>query len=231
MYENIIGVVGGMGSYATAHFFRELLDSFPAEKEWERPRIIVDNNCVMPSRVRAVLYGEEKEKLINSLSAAVNGLAALGCSKIILACITSHSFLKHLKISHPENLEIIDLLAATADAAKAENEIYICCTEGTTQLRLWDRYFEPDTRLVYPSSQELAELRQFIEAVKQNKITDETVAAFSAFIEDVPCGSVILGCTELPVLYKQKKHGLKPYKKQVYDPLQCGINDLKAGLA
>ena len=43
MEDYVIGIIGGMGSYATIDFFRRLVDAFPAEKEWERPRIIVDN--------------------------------------------------------------------------------------------------------------------------------------------------------------------------------------------
>ena len=39
--NDVIGVVGGMGSYATLNFFGRLLDAFPATKEWERPRIII----------------------------------------------------------------------------------------------------------------------------------------------------------------------------------------------
>ena len=45
-----IGILGGMGSYATCAIFQRLLDAFPAEKEWDRPRILIDNNCAMPSR-------------------------------------------------------------------------------------------------------------------------------------------------------------------------------------
>ena len=57
---NTIGILGGMGSYATVDLFRRLVDAFPAEKEWDRPRIIIDNNCTMPSRVRAILYNEKR---------------------------------------------------------------------------------------------------------------------------------------------------------------------------
>lgn len=39
----IIGLVGGMGSIATVDYFRRLIDAFPAQKEWDRPRIIIDN--------------------------------------------------------------------------------------------------------------------------------------------------------------------------------------------
>ena len=62
--EFIIGILGGMGTYATIHLFEQYAELFKAEKEWDRPRIIIDNNCTMPSRVRAVLYDENTDLLI-----------------------------------------------------------------------------------------------------------------------------------------------------------------------
>ena len=35
--EVAVGIVGGMGSYATVGFFKRLVDAFPARYEWERP--------------------------------------------------------------------------------------------------------------------------------------------------------------------------------------------------
>lgn len=226
MNDNVIGVVGGMGSYATAHFFRKLLDEFPAEKEWDRPRIVIDNNCVMPSRVRAILYGERMDELVTDLSKSVNDLVASGCKKLILACITSHYFLKQLKIEQPEQIEFIDLLESTASVVK-EKKLYICCTEGTTQTKLWNQYFDVDTELIYPSEEELKKLRFFIEVVKQNKITDDSVEEFEKFIQVLPCKNIILGCTELPVIYEYIKDKVLGTYKVIYDPLQCGINRLK----
>ena len=76
-YTETIGIVGGMGSYATLDFFRRILDAFPAEKEWDRPRIVIDNRCTMPSRVRAILYQEEKETIVKEMEDAVRGLLSL----------------------------------------------------------------------------------------------------------------------------------------------------------
>ena len=89
----VIGVLGGMGTYATINLFRQYAEVFPAEKEWERPRIVIDNRCTMPSRVRAFLYNENVEKLIDEMSDSMKHLVDSGCTKIILACNTSHLFL------------------------------------------------------------------------------------------------------------------------------------------
>lgn len=225
MVRHSIGVVGGMGSYATSYFFQKLLDEFPAEKEWERPRIIIDNNCIMPSRVRAILYNEDTAELTKALSQSINGLVTLGCNKIILACITSHYFFNRLEIEQPKSFEFINLLTATASVIK-EKEVYVYCTEGTAQVKLWDQYFH-ETCVIYPDDKTLQILRFFIEAVKQNKITEEIIEKFACFIDSSPHEAVILGCTELPVLYELAEPQMKLMKKNVYNPLQCGIEELK----
>ena len=89
MKENfVIGVLGGMGTFATIHLFRQYADVFPAEKEWDRPRIIIDNRCTMPSRVLAFLRHIKEEELIGQMSDSMQHLVDAGATRIILACNT-----------------------------------------------------------------------------------------------------------------------------------------------
>lgn len=53
-----VGILGGMGPYATVAFFKTLLEQTPAKKDWDHLRIIIDNNPHVPSRTRHALYGE-----------------------------------------------------------------------------------------------------------------------------------------------------------------------------
>ena len=62
MYQEAIGIIG-VGSVSTLDFFRRIVEAFPGEKEWDRPRIFIDNDCTMPSRDRAVLFNENVDKL------------------------------------------------------------------------------------------------------------------------------------------------------------------------
>ena len=94
--EFVIGVLGGMGTYATINMFDRYAGIFPAEKEWDRPRIIIDNNCTMPSRVRAILYKENVDILIEQMTDSIRGLIAAGATRIILGCNTSHVFLPYV---------------------------------------------------------------------------------------------------------------------------------------
>lgn len=74
----------------------------------------------------------------------------------------------------------------------------------------------------YPDAEGMARLREFIEAVKQNRVTGETKRAFSQFAEAQPGQCVLLGCTELPLLVEEG--GLK---WELVDPIACAIQYLK----
>ena len=102
MYQDVIGILGGMGSYATLHFFEAVLKAFPAQKEWDRPRVLIDNRCTMPSRVLAVLDGVKYDQLVEELTDSVRSLIRAGATKIILACNTSHCFLTDIYANVPE---------------------------------------------------------------------------------------------------------------------------------
>ena len=54
-----VGILGGINSYATAMFFKDMLDLTPEKENRNQIRIIIDNNPNIRSCSRAILYGEE----------------------------------------------------------------------------------------------------------------------------------------------------------------------------
>jgi len=57
--HKVIGVLGGMGPYATLLFYNNILRLTKADKDWEHVHVVIDNNTKIPSRTRALLYQEE----------------------------------------------------------------------------------------------------------------------------------------------------------------------------
>lgn len=231
MKNYVVGIVGGMGSYATVDFFKRLVDAFPAEKEWDRPRIIIDNNCTMPSRVRALLYGEKRTELESALTDSVSHMLEMGVSRIVFACNTSHCFIPAVTASIPESrsviLHIIDALGRDL-SAKGVSSVGLMATEGTIDSGIYTDTFAPyGISVTAPTEAEYSSLREFIEAVKQNAIDDEVAAKFKSFVDSFDEDCVIMGCTELPIMYRASvERGFAPDKK-IYDPLQTAIDIIK----
>lgn len=74
MYDKKIGVIGGFGAYATLGFYRRILEEFASESERNYPHIIMDNNFTMPSRTRALLYGDDYELIVRSISNSLKNM-------------------------------------------------------------------------------------------------------------------------------------------------------------
>ena len=137
-----IGVLGGMGTYASVHLFKQYADTFPAEKEWERPRIIIDNRCTMPSRVRAFLYNENVEQLVSEMTDSMKMLSDSGCTRIILACNTSHLFLPEIYRKAPElESKVINIVrnCVKTIADKNIHSVYILGSEGTIESGIYQK--------------------------------------------------------------------------------------------
>ncbi len=221
--EVTIGIVGGMGSYATVDFFRRLVDAFPARYEWERPRILIDNRCTMPSRVRAVLYGECRDELIRQLSESVENLVEGGSTHVFLACNTSHVFLDEMKSFAPRAADcVVDMIALlAADAARRGiARAFLLASEGTIASGIYQDRFAAEG--IEVSSADVAmqkRLRDFIEAVKQNKVDDAVISDFAEFVRGLEEPCVILGCTELPLLMDGEIEGVT-----MLDPMQAAID-------
>ncbi|MCD7858536.1 MAG: amino acid racemase [Clostridiales bacterium] len=230
MNNMVIGIIGGMGSYATVNFFKRLVDAFPGEKEWDRPRIILDNYCTMPSRVRAILYNENRNELVKDLSTATEHMIQCGVDYIVLACNTSHVFLPDIISNVPDSetkfINIIDSCAKELHEKKIAR-CGLIATEGTLDTCIYQSVFDGYSIAIdAPTKEQYGEIRYFIESVKQNKISEEVIDAFAKFIESFQNNYVILGCTELPILYQAcVERGCIPNKK-ICDPLQSTIKQL-----
>lgn len=193
-----IGVLGGMGSYATLHFFERLLDAFDVEKEWQRPRIIVDNNCVLPSRTRAILYDERRPELVSGMADSIRRLAGYDVDAIAMPCNTAHCFLPEVRAELSGEADVlVDMLGLVADAA-SKGTWTVLATEGTVATRVYEQYLSPaGVEVDYGDPDLQAESRSWIEVVKQKKPIDAD--AYYAFLRRAG-QRVVLGCTELSVL-------------------------------
>ena len=222
----VIGVLGGMGTYATINLFNEYADTFKAEKEWDRPRIIIDNRCTMPSRVRAYLYHEKVDELVNEMSESMEFLTKAGANRIILACMTSHLFLPKIYEKVPMlQGKVLNLIENCAKVINSDNikEIYLLGSEGTIDSKIFQNELDKYGIICNtPTEDDYNTLRDVIEAVKQNNYTLETQTKFLNLVNRSEY--VILGCTELPILYKRYKEGIKI--KKAYDPLKLAVEEL-----
>ena len=221
----VIGVLGGMGTYATVHLFQQYASIFKSEKEWDRPRIIIDNRCTMPSRVRAYLFNENVAQLIDEMVDSLKSLENAGCNRIILACNTAHLFLPKVYERLPElENKIVDIIDICIKHIIRDDiqKVYLIASEGTIESGVYQQKLG-GVECLTPEKTEYKLIRECIEAVKQNTYSEEKKRIFVDLVNRFD--SCILGCTELPILYEKYRNEVSC--KNVYDPILLGIKQLK----
>jgi len=148
----VVGVLG-VATNATVNFFEQWAKVFPAEKEWDRPRIIIDNNCTMPSRVRALLYNENFDLLVKQMTDSFRLLIQAGCSKVLIACNTAHVFLPSIYEKFPAAQSyVVNIIDNCASHLQSRGVKKICVRAGLNVLPRRPKNFRFCTTLLRLSS-------------------------------------------------------------------------------
>src|SRR2546427_7655001 len=90
MSQKVIGVLGGLGPWATLDFFEKILRLTPAKADQDHLRIIIDNNPKIPDRSPAIL-GEGEDPTPGLIATAQN-LQQAGADFLVIPCNTAHFF-------------------------------------------------------------------------------------------------------------------------------------------
>lgn len=93
--SKVIGILGGMGPLATADLFEKIIKNTPAKYDQDHPRIIIENNPKIPSRIKAVLAGTDDP--LPYMRRSAQSLERSGADFIIIPCHTAHFWIKELR--------------------------------------------------------------------------------------------------------------------------------------
>ena len=188
---------------------------------------MIDNRCTMPSRVRAFLYQEQTERLVDEMTESLCQLKASGCNRLILACNTSHIFLPKIYEKHPElEKSVVHIVNTCVDKVVKDGvkTIYLLGSEGTIDSGLYqDVLRQKGIKCLCPDPDEYSLLRDCIEAVKTHRYTDRDRRIFLDLI--TRNDATILGCTELPILYAM--YGNEASHMKIYDPVYLALQRIK----
>lgn len=173
------------------------------------------------------MYNENVEGLVSQMGDSLRHLMEAGATRIVLACNTSHLFLPRVYETVPEAEEkVVHIIRSCADALERDGirSTYLLGTEGTIDSHIYQDYLaEKGIECLAPSQDEYSSLRECIEAVKQDKYTDEVKKTFLGLVNRYD--TCILGCTELPIIYE--KYAADVTCKKIYDPLKIALEILK----
>ena len=203
MTEKVLGVLGGMGPLASAHFMVRLTLLTPAERDQEHIPTVLWSDPRVPPRTAAKLAGGEDP--FPALLRGIRGLEAAGCGAVAIPCNTAHGWFAGMRDATAlPILHIVD--AAAADLARqgvVPGRIGLMGTAATLAMRLYqDRLEGAGWDCLVPTAAEMERLvTPAIALVKANRVADAypALAEVANALAARGAQAVVLGCTEIPL--------------------------------
>lgn len=209
MKKQILGVIGGLGPLATAHFMELVINMTHARTDQENVDMIVYNFPSIPDRTGYILGSNLKSPLPGMLSVGC-ALARQGASCVAVPCVTAHYFYRELERGIP--VPVINGVAETVGLLKQAGvkKAGIMATEGTVRSRLIARELDHAGIIpVAPSPERQADVNHLIyENVKAGRpIEMDRFHRVRQELTDCGAEVIILGCTELSIIKRDEPIG------------------------
>lgn len=200
-----LGVLGGMGPFATVAFFDLLTRLTPAVKDWDHLRVVIDSHPQIPSRTRHLLYGETSP--VAGMREVCRRLEAYPVEAIAIPCNSASYFIPQLAPSI--GIPIFNIMDITA-AALAERHPRVRRAAALGGLVTYaHRTYEAPLRRVgieyihHPEALQ-RQVEALIERLKANHPPSEIEADFRALLAALmasePLDALVLGCTEFGLM-------------------------------
>ena len=201
--DRVLGVLGGMGPLASAHFMVRLTQLTPAESDQAHIPAVLWSDPRVPDRI-AGKAGTGPDPLPWLLK-GVDGLRRAGCGAIVIPCNTAHAW--HRDLSQAAGVPIPHIVDAAADDMRAlgvaSGTIGLMATQTTLDLRLYqDRLAEYGWTCIVPDQDQMRRLvLPAIGLVKVNRLAEayQPLAEVVNSLGARGARAVVLGCTEIPL--------------------------------
>lgn len=209
MRKNILGVIGGLGPIATAHFMELVIAMTDAKTDQENAHMIVYNFPSIPDRTGYIL-GSNLKSPLPGLKSVGQALVRQKVSCIAIPCVTAHYFHKELQSTIP--VPILNGVVETVKLLKEQGikKVGIMATDGTIRSQLLARELDLAGILpVIPSPERQADVMHLIyENVKAGKSAEmDRFRKVQQELTDCGAEVIILGCTELSIIKRDEAIG------------------------
>jgi aspartate racemase len=207
----VIGVLGGMGPHAGAHFLQRLIAlNDAARRDQDHPRVLLYSNSKIPDRVDALLGtgSSPLPEILASLDLLANG----GAHFAAIVCNTAHAYIDEIR-AHAR-LPLVDMIAATADELQRLRirRVAMLATVGTVHSGVYNNVLEaagigltvPDARLQAIISAAIFDRHRGIKVRSSPcdpHTLDQLAAVANTLLESGEVDTLLIACTELSIAF------------------------------
>ena len=203
MTDKVLGVLGGMGPLASAHFMLRLTVLTQADRDQDHIPAVLWSDPRVPDRNAARLATGPDP--LPWLLRGIDGLRTAGCTAIAIPCNTAHGWFEPMaRAAGVPILHIVDAAATELRRiAIGRGSIGLMGTAATLAMRLYqDRLGAQGWNVIEPEPEQMARLvTPAIAMVKANRVAE----AYAPLVEVANslaargAAAVVLGCTEIPL--------------------------------
>ncbi len=207
--KELLGILGGMGAEAGAMLYQRLVRRTGVETDQEHIPTVLYSATTIPDRTEAILG--TGEACASALVDGVRFLERSGADRIIIACITSHYYIREMR--EAVSCEIVSAIEQTVrlirEQRPAARRIGLLATTGTIASRLFQTALErANLEAVLPSPDEQEEWvmeaiygRQGVKSGYEEP--GRTLMKRAAErLEQAGVDALIAGCTEIPLVLR-----------------------------
>jgi len=202
-----IGILGGMGPEATAHFFGLVVKNTRAAKDQDHVPVIVYNLPAIPDRTAAILRGGASP--LPHLVRGVRALHRAGADFAVIPCVTAHYF--HPALAARSSIPVVQLLEETvADVRKRRPRIRVIgllASDGTVVSRIFhDAFGAAGIEVLVPTPHDQKRVMNAIYGKKGIKagvttgLPRKAVLDAAAGLIRAGAQGIVAGCTEVPLV-------------------------------
>lgn len=208
--KNIIGIIGGMGPSASAYLYKILIkkstEEYGATNNDDFPEILIDSVPV-PDFISDTKQLSTAKKILIS---RVKSLNNFGCNIIAMACNTGH--LLYSELANNSKAPFVSLIEIVCLNAKERGmkRVGLLATETTIKTQIYHKILKREgIEIIIPNKiflKKQEEIIRFViangETTKYEKILERLT---TRFINNNNLDGVILGCTEMPLVFPKNK--------------------------
>lgn len=201
-----LGLIGGVGPESTIIYYKDILDGVQKRigTSYLPPLIIESLSCFEVIRMSSE---GDTAGLTDYLLSGIRNLAAAGAEIGALACNTGHLVFEQLQELSP--IPLISIVEATCAEAQrcGYRKVGLLGTKATMEADFFKKpFYRNGIEVVVPDMAEQAYIAdRILHELELGIIRDETVLRFKEIAErmiaDEKIDAVILGCTELPIIF------------------------------
>jgi aspartate racemase len=210
-----IGILGGMGPFASITFYRSVIDisgfRHGAVRNDDYPHMLI-SNLPVPDLIAS---RESEDIAVRMVEEEVRRLASAGADFLVLTCNTMHLYLDRFR--RASSVRILSMVDAVVEAILRDGRRKVGILGSATSIQS-GLYAKPlidvGVRCLDPSSAE----RDLLSALIMNNIAgnvlrqeERAVYAIIDRLRERGAEAIILGCTELPLVLEGGRCSLPVY--------------------